>query len=230
MVMATQTSRTEDSRALLSVREVEIETVESPDLLELNELASQYHCICSFCEKEIILESYHASMYEKMVKSQDFHCANCIRSDFNTKRKRDILVLTFRAIFGYIYYREYAKPYADRTIYLAELQDFIDAHVKVGLLNPAFSYDPDNYLWFADFSKIGSGKRQLQLEEIYKTIVNILACFNLFDSVPNVQMHKIYDKYNEAINLFYEKRQRPEGKRLLVPTLSACGGNVKTMF
>ncbi len=212
----------------LAIREIEIEQTDAP---KDNQLAEEFFFSCNFCEKSGIMESCHSVIYERLVKSNRFYCANCIRNGFHTKRKKDILIMSFRAIFGYVYYKEYAKSVTERTIYLSEIQDFIDYHAKVGLLNPAFSYDPDTYLWFVDFTKIGDGPRQMPLDEIYKTVVNILSCFNLYESVgSSVVMHKIYDKFNEAIKLFQEKRQRPENKRLLIPSLQGSGGTADTSF
>jgi hypothetical protein len=36
-------------------------------------------------------------------------------------------------------------------------------------------------------------------------------------------MCKLYQKYEEAIDDFYKERFRPEGKKLLIPTLKNCG-------
>lgn len=216
------------SAEAIAVREIDIE---KEDKTSTNVLADEFFYNCNFCEKSVVLNSIHADLYDKLVLSNEFYCANCIRNGFHTKRRKDILQLTFRAIFGYIYIKEYkSKSLKDQTIYLSELQDYIDRHVQVGLLNPAFSYDPETYLWFIDFSKVGDGKRKIEVVEICKTIVNILSCFNIYNSIPGAQMHKLYDKYNEAVILFMEKRQRPDKKRLLVPTLLGCGGTVETTF
>ena len=100
----------------------------------------------------------------------------------------------------------------------------------MGKRDPFQSFLLNGFLWFIDFSKVGDGKRKIEVVEICKTIVNILSCFNIYNSIPGAQMHKLYDKYNEAVILFMEKRQRPDKKRLLVPTLLGCGGTVETTF
>ena len=89
-------------------------------------------------------------------------------------------------------------------------------------MNPVFDYDPDTYLWFVDFNRVGNSKRRLPLEDVLKTVVDILACFNLSENVPGLSMSTFYGKYKEAITNFYERRYRPTDKRMLIPTFSGC--------
>jgi hypothetical protein len=86
-----------------------------------------------------------------------------------------------------------------------------------------FNYDPESFLWFIDFEKVGTMGRKIPIEEVHKTIANILSCFNLYETVPGFQMYKFFDKYKEAIDVFYSQRSRPEGHKILCPTFKACG-------
>jgi hypothetical protein len=108
-------------------------------------------------------------------------------------------------------------------MYYSEIKEYIDSHVQVGLVNPLFLYDPDTFVWFIDFTRVGRGSGKISIEEIQRTVANLLVCFNLPTHLANVKMYEIANRFREAINLFYQQRTRPEGKRLLVPTLSGCG-------
>lgn len=209
------------------VQEIDIE----PEIVDNNDLAENFAYCCYFCDKRVKTDSTHNKICETLVRSKNFYCPFCVRNKFYTKRRWDVLQLTFRGIFGYLYWKSYRTK--SKTLYLSEIKDMIDAHAKVGLYNPAFYYDPETYIWFIDFSIIGTNRRQIDIEDINKTIVNILACFNLSESTNltcTIQSHKLFEKYKDAIELFYSSRKRPEGKTLLVPTLSGCGGTLEQGF
>lgn len=180
---------------------------------------------CSFCEKEAVAQPESQRLTEKLCQPNKFFCNFCLRHNLHMKDNKHVLMLTFRAVFGYYYYEFYQTP-KQPTMYLSEIQDYIDLHRDTGLLNPLFNYDPESYIWFIDFRRVGSGKKNITVEDVQKTVIDVLASFNLATLVPGVDMNKLYQKYREAIDDFYTKRYRPEGKRLLVPTLKNCGNVV----
>tara|TARA_Y100000034_G_C6910429_1_gene424487 strand:- start:5369 stop:6058 length:690 start_codon:yes stop_codon:yes gene_type:complete len=206
------------------IQEIDIETEEVAD----EDLADNFAYYCYFCEKKVKTDSTHNKICETLVRSKNFYCPFCVRNKFYTKKRWNVLQLTFRAVIGYLYWKSYRVK--NKKVYLCEIKDMIAAHAKLGLYNPAFNYDPDTYIWFVDFNPIGGSKRQIDVEEINKTVINILACFNLNESTNGTQSHKLFEKYKEAIELFYSHRQRPDGKTLLVPTLSGCGGTMEASF
>ena len=178
---------------------------------------------CNFCEKETIAQPEIQRLTEKLCHPNKFYCSFCLRNNLNTKDNKHILMLTFRAIFGYFYYEFYQQPKTVPAMYLSEIQDYIDSHRDVGMHNPLFNYDPESYVWFIDFRRVGTSKKKISIEDVKQTVVNILASFNLASTVPGITMNKLYQKYQEAIDDFYTKRYRPEGKALLCPTLKNCG-------
>lgn len=206
------------------VQEIDI----APEEIPTNSLADDFAYYCYFCDKRVKTDSTHNKICETLVKSKNFYCPFCVRNKFYTKKRWDVLQLTFRGIIGYLYWKSYRSK--QRKLYLCEIKDMIEAHTKMGLFNPAFDYDPDTFIWFIDFSSIGTAKRQTPVDEINKTIINILACFNLAESTNGTMSHKLFDKYKDAIELFYSKRQRPDKKTLLVPTLQGCGGTMEAQF
>ena len=141
-----------------------------------------------------------------MSKNNNFHCSFCLRHNFHTKINRDIFVLSFKQIIYHLYTQKYLC--GQRKILLSELQDFIDLHEKIGLQNPAFYYDRESMLWFLNFVKIGNTKNKLPLIDVYKTIIHILACFNLSETIPTLEMHKFFQKYKKDLELFFHQRQR----------------------
>jgi len=202
--------------------------IEKKEISSDEHLCEDFMFFCRFCSKKIKSTSKYNNINKVLVRSNSYYCPFCIRNQFYTKRKKHILQLSFRGIIGYLYWKYYRAK--DKKLYLNEIKDMISDHEKVGLQNPAFNYDPDTLIWFVDFSLVGPNKRQLDIEEINRTIVNILACFNLSEIITIPMNHKLFEKYKEAIDLFYQKRQRPENKRLLVPTFAGCGGVMATQF
>lgn len=109
-------------------------------------------------------------------------------------------------------------------MWFSEIEDCVESHVQAGLQNPLFVYDPETMLWFVDFSRVGNSKRKIPLDEILKTVINILACFNLHRIGPDVDMVGFFGNYKTAIETFYQKRYRPENRRMLIPTLTGSAG------
>ena len=130
-------------------------------------------------------------------------------------------MLSFRSIIGFYYYHLYLS---NEKLYHSQIEDFINSHEATGLQNPLFQYDPDTFMWFIDFSRVGKGKKKISLREIKKTIINILICFNLPENIEHIKPSKLFDKYEEAILKFHQERYRPENKKILIPTLVNCGG------
>lgn len=177
---------------------------------------------CNFCEKETIAQPEVQRLTEKLCQPNKFYCSFCLRNNLQMKDNKHTLMLTFRAIFGYYFYEFYQTP-KQPLMYLSEIQDCINLHRDIGLLNPVFNYDPESYVWFVDFGRVGSSKKKISVEDVKQTVTDILASFNLATTITGLDMPKLFQKYNEAIDDFYTKRYRPEGKRLLAPTLKNCG-------
>lgn len=191
-------------------------------------LAETVYHECNFCHKTVGLHALNREICDKL-SGNFFFCPFCLRHGLNTKNNKDFLVLSFRAIIGYFYYSLYLHKLriGGSVMRFAEIQDYIDSHVEVGLQNPLFSYDPETMLWFVDFSKVGRGNKKVPIKDIQKTVLNIIACFNLKIHFPHTDIHPMVEKYQEAIDKFYSHRYRPEGVRFLIPTLQGIGGDTK---
>lgn len=201
------------------VSEVRIEKVLTSNSQELSEIFIQ---TCDFCEKKCQSQRYSTILCQK-IGTESFHCPFCIRNNFHFKSHRDVLVLSFRPIFAQLYYEKYATQFATEKMYLSDIEDYVMAHRDTGLLNPAFSYDSDTMLWFINFLKVGDKPKQVPLQEVYKTVLNIILCFNFWHNFKNIDPAKYFLKFKSAIDEFHQKRSRPKGKKMLIPTLSNCG-------
>ena len=85
-------------------------------------------------------------------------------------------------------------------------------------------------LWFIDFNKIGNDSWKAPYQEIETTLHAILLSFDL-DQYIRKEVHKnMWKKYQEAVQLFYQKRQRPENHRMLIPTLKGIVFGEKPEF
>lgn len=177
---------------------------------------------CDFCQKELIYQNPFIKYFES---NDNTFCPFCIRSGYHTKIRRNILIISFRSIISYYYNWNYCQK--TPTIYISQIKDAINQHAEVGLRHPAFNYDPETYLWFIDFAKIGTKKKQIPIETVLKNIIEIISCFNPYQYLKGFKSNAFYSKYAEAINEFYHKRYRPEGKRLCLPTLIGCASEYK---
>ena len=185
-------------------------------------LSSEYYYECSFCQKTVYPQMDDLKVMYENLSGDRFHCPFCLRHGFHTRNNKHILILSFRAIIGYYYYQHYVHAFEPK-LYISEIKEIVEAHVQAGLTNPTFYYDPETYLWFVDFGRVGHGRKKIYFEDVLKTITNILACFNLSQYLHYPKVHVLFDKYSEAVQKWYENRTRPEGKRMLIPTLIGCG-------
>lgn len=181
------------------------------------ELSDHVLRVCNFCNKNI--ELFGKEINEKLSGENDFYCTFCLRHGFGTRNNRNILPLSLCSIIGYFYYESYCQG---RKMWLSEIHDYIECHRETGLVNPVFSYDEDSYMWFVDFSKVGISKKRIPVEEVLKTLINIIACFNLQETIPALNHNAFYKKYEGAILNFHSKRFRPENKKHLIPSFSGC--------
>lgn len=211
--------------AELNVKTVELKVVENDFDGELAEVA---HYECAYCGKNVKLNTGSAKLHQRL-NSNEFYCNFCLRHKLYTKSNRHILMLTFRSIIGYYYYVLYRTTVTNQKMYYSEINDCIASHMETGLQNPVFHYDPQTYIWFIDFSRVGQGKGKIPCVDVLRTISNIIVCFNL-SRISNIKIHELYNKYQEAVEKFYTQRNRPYGKKLLVPTLQGCGIFENTNF
>lgn len=181
------------------------------------ELSDRIFYQCHFCEKQVGLQEPSRKICEKL-SADRFFCTFCLRNQFYAADNRHILCMSFRGIIGYYY----QSLYSTKRMWLSEISDYISEHERAGLSNPIFYYDPDSYVWFVDFRRVGRGRRKVHFNEVLKTVVLTLSVFNLHYHIPTAKMHRVYEKFEEAIVKFHSERYRPEGKRLLIPTLSGC--------
>lgn len=186
------------------------------------EIADKFHFECHFCGKPVVLTVGLNNLHHQL-QEREFYCNFCLRQRFHTKHARHVLLFTMRAIPGYYYYSFYRAQFGSQKMYFSEIRDYLDSHAEVGLLNPVFFYDPETFIWFVDFTRVGRKRGQIRIEEVQKTVANLLVCFNLPIHLTNVRMYEVASRFRDAIDDFYEHRTRPEGRKLLVPSLSGCG-------
>lgn len=176
---------------------------------------------CGFCGKGALVSATSRRMCERLSRPQDTYCRFCLRHGLHRKNNRHTLIMSFRSVIGYFYLNHYKAK--SKLMYVSQVRDFVEAHEGAGMTNPVFNYDRESFLWFVDFERVGSTGRRVPVDDVLKTVANIMACFNLFETVPGLRMHKFFQKYKEAVDLFYRQRLRPEGKKILCPTFQGCG-------
>lgn len=173
---------------------------------------------CDICDKFTLFYPPQRKMCEKLSRN-NFYCNFCLQNNFNNRAvKRDLLILSFRSIIGF-YYLNY---YTSKKIYYSQIESMIQSHEKTGLIYPFMKYDPETFLWFVDFSKIGRGQKKISVDELIAATINITSCFNLPIVIDGFKTQVFIQKFIDAIDKFYSNRYRPEDKKFLVPTLLNC--------
>lgn len=176
---------------------------------------------CVFCEKMVRIcgDNFNSCVH---LSRTHFFCPFCLRNNFHYRSSRNVLVFSYRAIFGYYYLHNYRKN-KGRQVYLNQIENYIRMHEKIGLRQPAFCYDPDTYLWFADFNKIGVDGWKAPFDEVITSARWILLCLGLEDFFGKSGSDIVWERYEKAFKVFYEQRQRPADRRMLIPTLKGVG-------
>lgn len=184
------------------------------------ELSDHIYRTCHFCAKQSEFFPINQKINQRLTGSDQFYCQFCLRHDCHTKNSRHVLILSFRSILGY-YFQQYYQ--LQKRMWLSEIKDYEGSHTQIGLQNPVFSYDPETMLWLVNFAKVGISKKKIKIEEVLKTVINILTCFNLPQEVPGLRCQRFFLKYKEAILNFHTRRYRPEDRKMLIPTFVNCG-------
>lgn len=178
---------------------------------------------CFFCEKTCQINPEQSPILQKLSGPDNFFCPFCLRHNLHNRDNRDILILSFRSIIGYLYLQNYVYTLDRNKMWVSEIEDYVSSHQLAGEVNPLFLYDSDTMLWFVDFSRVGQSKKKVPVDEVLKTVSSILTCFNFWRTIPNLNTASLFKKYSDAIKLFYDSRRRPENKKMLIPTLTGCG-------
>lgn len=187
------------------------------------ELSDRVFRKCCFCDKNCEFVGSQSRLLGKLSGPGNFYCSFCLRHGLHTKGNRDVLILSFRSIIGHFYFQNYVQAHGGRKLWITEIEDYIEAHRQAGMANPLFLYDPETMLWYVNFSRVGNSKRKVPVEEVLKTVISILASFNLSETTHGVSMSALYTKYKDAIDGFHRKRFRPDGRRMLIPTFANTG-------
>jgi hypothetical protein len=184
------------------------------------ELSDVFFRKCSFCEKDIEISNDNLEIINKLSGPDDFYCSFCLRHNFHHKNNRNILILSFKNIISYFYFQNHL---VEKKMCISEIKNYLLFHQKIGEKNPVFSYDYETMLWFINFEKIGSSKRKISLDLVLKTIFNIILSFDVYDTIPEMNISSFYQKYKFAIDLFYRTRHRPKNRKILIPNFKNTG-------
>ena len=197
----------------MHVKDVQVEKIQnSPS----NELSDTCYRICVFCDKVVRVTGGNFNACLRMT-SDVFYCPFCIRNNFHHRTSRNVLIMSFRSIIGYYYYKFY--DVARRSMYFTQLEKMVERHATAGLHNPVFCYDPHTYLWFVDFNRVGADPHKMTITEMLGTTRAIYGEFLLDKNLSTYANNELWTKYEKAINIFYETRKRPKDRRMLIPTL-----------
>lgn len=180
-------------------------------------VASYTYRSCAFCTKTVFLNLLNSQSIIHLSKSSSY-CSFCLRNNFHHRSSSNVLMMSFRGIIGFYYHKFYNVT--PPTIWLNQIQEFIDRHISIGLANPVFTYDPYTFLWFIDFNRIGKGSQKAPFAEVAITVKSMFNAFKLTKYRSATASKEMWDKFNKALKLFYNQRKRPKDRKMLIPTLS----------
>ena len=67
------------------------------------------------------------------------------------------------------------------------------------------NYDEENFYWFVDINKIGNDHNKVSLNEIKKTIIEMLICFNLWQL--NIESSFLYNTIKKDLDFSIAERK-----------------------
>ncbi|RTK96688.1 MAG: hypothetical protein EKK64_03625 [Neisseriaceae bacterium] len=148
-----------------------------------NNLSENIYERCCICNKlyEISLKSRKLN---KKLKNNET-CGFCFRNNFSKK----VFIFNVKSLPAFLYVQNHKNK-----DFLKELNQYVSCHIKSGLKNPVFFYDVETMNWFVDLSK-----KKISKKEIKKTIVEILFCFNLWDTIPSLNQKRILKSIFQSI-------------------------------
>ncbi len=193
--------------------------------IELNigsELSDSFYRNCIFCEKLVRISPTNFHSCSNMGDNE--YCPFCLRNNFHYRNNHNVLIFSFRALIGYYYHRFY-RVKQHTKMWVTQIEKMIEKHETIGLNSPVLSYDPSTLLWFADFNKIGIDDHKAPFEEVENTMHNIFGVFDVKKHLWAFAEDALWDKFKKATREFYEKRKRPKGRKMLVPTLAHISHN-----
>lgn len=201
----------------MNLQEVNVTKIE---IHNIKELSDDCYSVCAFCDKIVRIQKFNFYSCQKL-SGKNFYCPFCLRNNHHHRSSRNILGFSFRGILGYYYNKIYLKN--PKKLYFSQIKKIIENHQSMGLQNPVLNYDPLTFMWYADFNKIGNKKGHAPYSELKETTNLIFKSLRFQDhldllNIPNIE-DKMFVKFEEAFDLFYQQRKRPKDRRFLIPTL-----------
>ena len=192
--------------------DVDLKRIDPPG----QELSDNFYRNCTFCEKFMRVTPVNFDSSTNI--GGNLYCPFCLRNNFHYRDNHNILIFSYRGIIGYYYYQFYkCKPH---KIWVSQIESQIDRHALIGLNNPALSFDPHTFLWFANFNKIGVDKYKVPFDEVLLTMQNMLDAFEVKERISQQARDTLWSRLEKATRLFYQQRKRPKDKKMLIPTMA----------
>lgn len=212
----------------MKVHDVDVETIQNDTS---NHLSDTFYRNCNFCNKIVHINPANLKSCLQL-SGGSFYCPFCLRNNFHHKLSQNVLIMSYRGIIGYYYWDLYRgqERHGRSRMWYSDISTLIDRHQFVGLKSPVFFYDPSTYLWFVDFNRIGVGKKKAPISEVKDVAKQIMLSFDMSRHMFSYANDKMWDKYDQAIDLYFRQRKRPKDKRMLIPTLAGVSNFHKESF
>lgn len=153
-----------------------------------DELTDAFYKTCSRCGKDVLITPETVKHIPKSLIDGIFYCRFCLTHGFDTKHP---LIFSFKSLICHLH-DIYEAGQSTNVKYHCQLFDFIDAHRDAGIKSFCLSYDDESFNWFMDGSLVGEGNGKIQTNEVLKTVVEIISCFN-----PSKNFMDCRDVYKE---------------------------------
>ena len=146
-----------------------------------NKLSENIHEKCRICDKFYEISLKTKKLNKKLYKKRNL-CSFCLKNDFSKK----VFIFNLKEIPVFLFLKAQKNK---NNLEIKKVYKYIESHIKTGFKNPLFFYDHDTMNWFVDLSK-----KQICKQEIKKTILEIFLCFNLYDTIPEMDQELVAKK------------------------------------
>lgn len=174
------------------------------------EIADEFYKQCSYCDKQVLVDSQSILKMPRSMLSGDMSCRFCARRGMHAKR---FFAFSTRSVVCQLS-EILSSQQNNQLMYQCQLLDYVESHRASGLKNYCLDYDEESFNWFVDLGMVGDTDDRVSEREIHKSVVEMLACFNptVFGIDLQPAFSQIRDRLSESV-----KSQEPRGS-VFVPT------------
>jgi hypothetical protein len=159
------------------------------------EISDEFVKVCLFCDKEVLISQSNLRKMPRSLVENDFFCRFC-------NLRKNSLPATFafslKALIHHYHESFYLKG---SQLWASQIEDMVEQHRISGLKNSSMDYDDESFNWFVDSSLVGDGEEKVGVDEVYKSIIEMISCFNMWNF--GIDQLLIFRQIKDAMSSFH---------------------------